>query len=107
MSNPERRVHLTAAAWNDLKDILQVSSEHWGENQRLEYRTKIRDVLERLAYSPQIGKVRDDLGTGLRSHPTGSHIIYYRTKESQLVVVRIMHQRRDPGREDWSHLDDE
>jgi hypothetical protein len=38
------------------------------------------------------------MSPGLRSHPVGEHILFYRADGELLTVVRILHRRSDvPG----------
>jgi len=54
-----------------------------------------------LAAEPGIGRNRDELRSGLQSHPVGSHLIYYLRFDNELRIMRILHNRRDPFLEDW------
>jgi len=47
---------------------------------------------------PMLGRARDDLRPGLRGHPVGSYAIFYRIEGADVVVLRILHGRRDIGR---------
>jgi toxin ParE1/3/4 len=48
-----------------------------------------------LAQSPRMGRAREDLAAGLRSHPVGSYLILYRVRTSAIEIVRILHGGRD------------
>jgi toxin ParE1/3/4 len=48
-----------------------------------------------LAKWPRIGRRRDDLRRGLRSYPAGNYLIFYRLYRAEIVILRILHGRRD------------
>lgn len=49
-----------------------------------------------LARNPGIGRTRDeDLRVGLRSFPVGDFVIFYRTNDADVVILRVLHGRRD------------
>lgn len=102
MSARRLRIVLARNAWDELGDTLQYSGETWGGAQRDAYENLIRDTFDILALRPDIGRSRDELADGLRSHPVGSHVIYYWATGTSLLIAHILHSRRDPGRENWS-----
>jgi toxin ParE1/3/4 len=49
-----------------------------------------------LAEYPHVGRRRDeDLRPGLRSFPVGDYVIFYRVQDADIVVLRVLHGRRD------------
>lgn len=48
-----------------------------------------------LADFPKMGTSRDDLKTGLRSHPCGRYLIFYFPIEDGVDIVRVLHGARD------------
>lgn len=91
----------TPEAELDLADIIQYGRESWGERQANQYADQIWDRLEILAQFPGIGRTRDALSPGLRSHPTGEHLIFYRFTDDELIVRRLLHGRRDIDAMSW------
>jgi toxin ParE1/3/4 len=51
-----------------------------------------------LKSSPTIGRPRDELIAGMRSHPVGQYIIYYRRTHNAVRILRVLHAARDPRR---------
>lgn len=88
-------VRLSAAARDDLREILLFTRERWGRVQRERYRIRIGRALDVLAANPAIGQARDDLFLGCRSFRVGPHLIYYQVVSKTVVVARILHERRD------------
>jgi toxin ParE1/3/4 len=57
----------------------------------------ITDRFLMLASWPRLGRTRNDLRRGLRSHPVGSWVIFYRIARSDVLILRVLHGRRDLG----------
>ncbi|HEY2620408.1 MAG TPA: type II toxin-antitoxin system RelE/ParE family toxin [Acetobacteraceae bacterium] len=50
-----------------------------------------------LANHPQLGRVRDDLGSGRRTFPVGRYVIVSRIVSGDVRILRVVHGRRDLG----------
>jgi toxin ParE1/3/4 len=49
-----------------------------------------------LAGFPYAGCAREnDLGSGTRSFPTGEHVIVYAVADDDVLILRVLHGRRD------------
>jgi toxin ParE1/3/4 len=48
-----------------------------------------------LAVFPGLGRIRDDVGLGLRSYPVSEHVVWYRVEADMVVILRIVHARMD------------
>jgi toxin ParE1/3/4 len=48
-----------------------------------------------LARQPEAGRSREDIGSQVRSFPSGDYLIYYRDSKPRLVISRILHGKRD------------
>lgn len=55
----------------------------------------LRDVFNKLATMPGMGRARDELGKGLRSFPIGRYIIFYEELQDGIGIVRVLHGSRD------------
>ena len=51
--------------------------------------------LDLLAAHPDVGRVREDIASGVRSFPVKSYVIYYRKIERGVLVSRVLHGKRD------------
>ncbi|WP_022964596.1 type II toxin-antitoxin system RelE/ParE family toxin [Halopseudomonas pelagia] len=87
---------LTRDAQQDLTAIRRYTVNTWGQEQSRKYLQGTRETIELLAEFPGQGVVRLDVGEGVFSFPYGSHMLYYRIKEEQLVVFAVLHQRMVP-----------
>ena len=55
----------------------------------------ITDRLLLLSRWPRLGRTRNDLRHGLRSYVFGNYIIFYRISRGGVVILRVLHGRRD------------
>jgi len=71
-------------------------------DQDLDASDRFLDLLERklhlLASRPQMGRLRPELLTRLRSFPVGEYVIFYRPIRNGIEVVRVLNGARDIGR---------
>ena len=86
---------LSAAADQDIQDIYDYAAQEYGEDQAESYTLELEIFLEELVRSPEMGRRRDDIRTGLRSFPKGHHVIFYRILADRIRIVRILHSRQD------------
>jgi toxin ParE1/3/4 len=95
---------VTRAAENDLIEIGRYTREHWSETQYRRYVTRLDDRFHLLAENPELGVACNDVQMGYRRYLEGSHVIFYRVVDAEIVeVVRILHQRMLPE----NHIEDE
>jgi plasmid stabilization system protein ParE len=51
-----------------------------------------------LSLQPKMGRMRPELGKGVRSWPTSTpYILFYEATDSNLTVLRVLHHARDVG----------
>ncbi|MBW4669693.1 MAG: type II toxin-antitoxin system RelE/ParE family toxin [Cyanomargarita calcarea GSE-NOS-MK-12-04C] len=56
---------------------------------------KLREMFAKLAKFPQMGQGRSDLALSLQSFPVRNYLIFYRTIEEGIEIVRIIHGSQD------------
>ena len=86
---------LSPEAVVDLQNIYDFTEGEWGEAQAAKYLTEIYAVFDRLTRYPQIGRQRGELAGGLRSIPTGMHVIYFMPWKKDVAIVRVLHGSRE------------
>ena len=86
---------LSAAADQDIQDIYDYAAQEYGEDQAESYTLELEVFLDELVRSPEMGRRRDDIRSGLKSFPKGHHIVFYRILPERIRIVRILHSRRD------------
>ena len=82
----------------DIDDIWEYTVRRWGERQAETYIGLIKEGVDVIAENPAVGRPCDDVRPGYRRYPVGSHVLFYRVREEDVVVVRILHQRMDVER---------
>jgi toxin ParE1/3/4 len=102
MSARRFRAVLALDARQDLSDPLVYTEQQWGRQQRNAYKLLIQSTIRELTHFPALGHLREDLSTGLRSYPVGSHLIYDWTTDRELIVAHILHSRKDVAGERWT-----
>lgn len=91
-------VRLTRQARRDLEDIRRFTIESWGQDQWYRYFTGLAAAFERLTLDRKWGRPRDALRVGMRSVDYQKHLIFFepiRHAGGDVVILRIVHQRRD------------
>ncbi|MFN8594363.1 MAG: type II toxin-antitoxin system RelE/ParE family toxin [Thermomicrobiales bacterium] len=102
MSVPRLQLVLTRRAGRDIRDIRGHTLKYWGEDQDAVYYVALRNALDVLRDQPDLGRPRDDLRPGMRSHRVHRHAVYYVTEGDRIIVLRILHQRMDLGPDDFA-----
>ncbi|QQP90392.1 type II toxin-antitoxin system RelE/ParE family toxin [Skermanella sp. TT6] len=54
----------------------------------------VRETFKTLAKSPLLGRERDDLGREIRMFPFGKYLIFYRSRDDGVLIVRVLHGAR-------------
>lgn len=86
---------LTRKAVSDLHAIARYTEQRWGSEQRNLYLRQLDDAFHLLARSPLAGRACDDIRSGYRKLPQGSHVIFYRSGDNLVEIVRILHRSMD------------
>ena len=55
----------------------------------------LRDKCRLLAETPEMGRKRPEITAGVRSFPVGNYQIFYRIRDGELVIVRVLSGYRD------------
>ncbi len=78
-----------------LDAITDYTIEKWGSAQAKRYMGDLRREIEFAAEFPGIGSATHGLPPEYRKVRSGSHCVVYRVSETELIVVRIVHERED------------
>ena len=98
MPKKSAEYRLTPEARRDLEAIWLYTLEEWGLEQANRYTDELADGFAQLAVGPQPGTACDHIRTGYRRSRVGRHVVYYRTTDFGIAVVRILHDRMLPTR---------
>ena len=93
-----RKLRYTAEARRDLRSILRYTLNTWAERRRDVYAERLTAALDELTRFPDLGRSRDEIGTGLRSFPIGEHVAYYRSDAEFVTIIRLLHRKMDAAR---------
>lgn len=78
-----------------LEQISDQTIAEWGEVQAKAYVQNIRRQIAMAAEFPGIGSSAHGLSPDYRKVRAGVHRVIYRHSETELIVVRIIHERQD------------
>ena len=92
-----RCIVLSTTASGDLDDIAEYTLRQWGPDQAERYLAELQTTINDLAEAAERhGRALDTLRKGLRFVRHKDHyFIFYRIMGEEVVVIRILHQRRD------------
>lgn len=79
----------------DLKAIWLYTLHTWSLTQADRYHALIIKEIEFLAANPKSGKNQQHIRAGYYSSKIKSHIIFYKILDSELEIIRILHERMD------------
>lgn len=82
-----------------MEEIWLHGAAEWSPEQADRYVDGITAVFELLCALPRIARERLEFNPPVRIHPSGAHMIIYRTIEDRVEVLRIL-----GGRQNWSVL---
>ncbi|MBL38579.1 MAG: plasmid stabilization protein ParE [Xanthomonadales bacterium] len=86
---------LSAIAEEDLIQIYVEGATSFGLEQARRYHQKLFQVFQFLAENPKAAPIRPQLKTEIRVHPVESHIILYKVRKQDILVLRIRHAHED------------
>ena len=85
---------LSPLAEIDLEDIWLYTFQNWSLAQADSYHRDLVMAFEGLASGTKRGRNVDVRPDYLKC-PVGSHMIYFRDRDDQIEVIRVLHQRQD------------
>lgn len=87
---------LSNLAVADFTAIYEYTLSHFGARQADAYTDDLERVFQLLNESPLMGHDCANIGAHIRRHDHQQHAIFYRPLESDIFIVRILHQRMEP-----------
>jgi toxin ParE1/3/4 len=92
------RIRKSARAESDLIEIWLYTYERWGQAQAERYFDELGKGIKQLGVNPELGQRCDSIRKGYRSLRVNRHVVYYTATPSVIHIIRVLHERRDPGR---------
>lgn len=93
MTNKSYRLYPKAI--EDLESIYLYSVREFGIKRTEDYIWAIDSSFQHLADDPLISRKCDYIRPGLRAFNVGSHIIFFKTTDYGIAVIRVLHQSMD------------
>ena len=96
------KIGIKPAARRDLLAIRLWGLETWGKARTADFLEQMIEAVDRLADHPQMGRSRSALRPGLRSIRFRGYAIFYRIDNDRLVIVAVLHERRNHAALDFA-----
>lgn len=90
--------HLTEEAERDILDTYIYSYREFGEQKAEDYHQALAEHFSLLAANPRLGADFSTVKAQVRRSTCLSHSVYYRLISNEVLILRVLHQSRDPAR---------
>ena len=90
-----RNYTLSRRAEKDIEGILEYGYRSFGLDQAIKYKTELEQCLDLLTENPKLGCECSEIKAGYRRHKHGQHIIFYRQRETDILITRVLHNSMD------------
>ena len=78
-----------------LEEIADFTLEMWGSEQEDIYLELLEKAFIAISKNPNLGRVYDEVYSGLRRYLAGRHIILYQVTDDAVEIVRVLHHSMD------------
>ena len=92
---PTHDVSFTTLARADLRTIRRHSRKEWGHQQASAYMYSLLAAADSLGNFPERGSVINPDHSSVRRVVSARHVIYYRVLETEIEILRVLHERMD------------
>jgi len=89
---------ISARAAQEIKEIYQNTVLKHGKPQALTYTDGLQSTLQLLADMPDMGRKCDEIREGYQRHEYARHIIFYKKRSHDILIVRILYDAMDAKR---------
>ena len=86
---------ISKKAVSDLEEIWLYTVEKWSIDQADRYYKLIFDEIQFICKNVNAGKSMEHVRKGYRASKVKSHLIFYRTQNNIVEVIRILHESMD------------
>ena len=94
------RIYKRPLAFSDLAEIWSFIADD-SEAAADRFLDALEDKLQLLATQPRMGRMRDELLSGLLSFPVGRYVVFFKPHPNGIDLVRVLHSARDIGPADF------
>src|SRR5690349_1903173 len=95
MSARDLTLVITTLAVADLREIYVQTVERWGEEQADRYEEQILAAINHLRRYPDMDRCDRRAYRDIRSFSLEHHTVYYRTDETNIYIMRVVHCRQE------------
>ena len=92
-----RKIVIGPRARADAREIWYYTTEQHGEDAADAYLRDLDHAMQLVRDFPEMGSDCSDIRPGYRRIRSGAHLIYYVSSPVEIYVIRILHERMDPG----------
>jgi toxin ParE1/3/4 len=89
---------LSNLAAEDFAAIYEYTLLNFGARQADAYTDDLDSTFRLLSSSPLMGYECQELADEVRRHDHQRHVIFYRRREKDIFIIRILHQQMEPMR---------
>lgn len=89
------QLRVTPKAESDLIGIWVYTCDEWGVDQADKYLDELEDGMKQLIRHPSLGADYSHVFPGYRRLQIGHHAVFYKVLESELLMVRVLHEDMD------------
>ena len=89
-----KRCIVSNRARRDLNGILNCIGKDDPES-AVAFVDRLESTFKRLIRFPHLGRVREELGPGIRGYPIERYVVLYRTTDAGVEIVHVLHGARD------------
>ena len=90
------KIRFSRRAEADLLSIADYTLRKWGRVQASDYLDELETCCRMLAENPSMGRLCDEIRSGLRRHEHAKHVLFYRQERGGILICRILHERMLP-----------
>ena len=83
------------AAETVLSNIWHYGADNWGKEQADHIADSLFALFDLLADFPEMARERDEFRPPVRIHPSGVHLVIYRTDGQGVEIIRILHAHQN------------
>ncbi len=80
----------------DFASIYDYTLLNFGEAQADSDTDEMEDVLQSVVHSPRMGRENPDIAEGVRRVDYRLHAIFYRIRDNDIFILRILHHKMEP-----------
>tara|TARA_R110001583_G_scaffold167425_2_gene320243 strand:- start:23840 stop:24133 length:294 start_codon:yes stop_codon:yes gene_type:complete len=89
---------LSKLAAEDFAAIYEYTLLNFGARQAYAYTDDLENTFRLLSSSPLMGYECQEIADGVSRHDHQRHAIFYRRRQHDIFVIRILHQQMEPMR---------